>query len=444
MLSSVSQVLPAVAQGSSSSSSVLPVSRQRGLEVQQAGLPARHGSGCRRQGLSSLSLAAATWASICYRRRASGAVLSQKRHSGPGRSCGRASASNGSAGTTPVVPLGFGDSSSLVEVEMESTEPEALMELFLGLGALSAAARGNAQPGKPVETVLRARPNDGTPLWERSIVSGMFPAATDMAKVAEAVRAAFDFDELPDLGQPRVVEDIDWVEHVQKSWEPLSLGAGFRVLLPWHDGPAGGENSDDGRLVLRLEGGAAFGLGDHPTTQGAVEFLERRFGDDARDGRTGRRVLDYGTGSGVLAICAAHLGAAIAVGVDVEAPSVASAARSCQMSLLPSTSRARLEFRLSPEDFSAAPGFAAALAQELGPFDMVVANILRRPLVALAPALAAAAAPGAVLALTGLRSDLGDYETICQAFGSHFEAFRERPLAGGWLLVEARRAESRS
>ena len=70
------------------------------------------------------------------------------------------------------------------------------------------------------------------------------------------------------------IKDIDWVEHVQRSWKPMNLGQGFQVLLPWHDGPSGGATSN-GRLVLRLEGGAAFGLGDHPTTQGAVEFLEK-------------------------------------------------------------------------------------------------------------------------------------------------------------------------
>lgn len=142
----------------------------------------------------------------------------------------------------------------------------------------------------------------------------------------------------------RFLKDIDWVEHVQRSWQPMKLGKGFQVLLPWHEGPEGlrlfatlmhlqichnssndtlpfsprlgrfgtptnnvsdiksiaahvghlqgpcsvsfgfttstaaGGATSNGRRVLRLEGGAAFGLGDHPTTQGAVEFLEKAMG----------------------------------------------------------------------------------------------------------------------------------------------------------------------
>ena len=166
-----------------------------------------------------------------------------------------------------------------------------------------------------------------------------------------------------------------------------------------------------GRRVLRLEGGAAFGLGDHPTTQGAVEFLERAL-------RGAESVLDYGTGSGVLAICAKCLGASRVVAVDVDEDCVASAERSWRATGLEGGS-----FYRSPEGFAEAKDFALRLVKEhlepLEPlnehgngFDVVVANILRRPLVGLAPALACSSAPGGRLALTGLRADLGDSEAV--------------------------------
>ena len=184
-----------------------------------------------------------------------------------------------------------------------------------------------------------------------------------------------------------------------------------------------------GRRVLRLEGGAAFGLGDHPTTQGAVEFLEKVLGG-------GESVLDYGTGSGVLAICAKCLGASRVVGVDVDDEAVASAERSWRETLEASEASGGLFFR-SPEDFAEAEDFAAWLVQEHGQFQVVVANILRRPLVGLAKALACSCAPGGRLALTGLRADLGDGEAVREAFSDAFEDFVDVDLPGGWLLIEA-------
>lgn len=326
----------------------------------------------------------------------------------------------------------------LVQVDLDSEEAEALTDLLMGLGAVSATVRGKGGdgPGSSAAPVLLAIAGESTPLWRQSVVTAMFPADADFAAVGRAVRAAFDLPEEPRL-EPRPVEDRDWVLQVQQGWGPLALGRGFEVRLPWHGAPgaAAREAGGPGRSVLRLEGGAAFGLGDHPTTQGAAAFLERVV-PTAAGGAEGCRVLDYGTGSGVLAICSAMLGASLAVGVDADLQSVESARRS---GLLNSNIVHRVDFRLGPTDFDDACAFASSLAQDAGAFDVVVANILRRPLIALAPALAAAARPGAALALTGLRGDLGDALAVREAYDFAFEAFEEVPLEGGWLLVEAQR-----
>jgi len=332
--------------------------------------------------------------------------------------------------------------SALVTVELETGEPEALMELLLGLGACATSVRANNGDGDPAATaILRATLNDKVPLWKRSLVTAMFDADSDLGMIGEAVRNAFDLPEAPVL-RPQPVEDRDWVAHVQKSWDPLLLARGFEVRLPWHGGLAGGSRNEQGRVVLQLKGGAAFGLGDHPTTQGAAAFLERAVpvvAASMASGSTvdsGPRVLDYGTGSGVLAICAGLLGAKAVVGVDVDAQSIASAQRSAALTPPPA---ATLEFREGPTDFRAATAFASALTKEAGAFDIVVANILRGPLVELAPAFSAATRPGAILGLTGLRSELGDVEAIVAAYEHAFEDFRHVQLEGGWLLLEARR-----
>lgn len=146
----------------------------------------------------------------------------------------------------------------------------------------------------------------------------------------------------------------------------------FEVRLPCH-----GRRLRRGVRPIYLEGSTAFGAGDHPTTRGCAAVLEATV-------RPGQRVLDYGTGSGVLAILAALLGAR-ALGLDVDAAAVASARRSARASGADATFHQVAEHGAE---------MRRRVAQE-GPFDVVVANLLLEPLLELRPALAAA--PGAQL-----------------------------------------------
>eukprot|EP00927_Polykrikos_kofoidii_P056433 TRINITY_DN50547_c0_g1_i1.p1 TRINITY_DN50547_c0_g1~~TRINITY_DN50547_c0_g1_i1.p1 ORF type:complete len:284 (-),score=59.18 TRINITY_DN50547_c0_g1_i1:374-1225(-) len=267
---------------------------------------------------------------------------------------------------------------------------------------------------------------------------------------------------------------------------PISCGRRFEVRLPWHGGPVGGAQGPNGRIVVRLEGGSGFGLGDHPTTRGAAALLEEAV--PTRLNTWGYcTVLDYGTGSGILAICAAFLGARQAVGVDVDVEAVAAAQRSLELNALPETiserdmgasdtdaritttqptsgdSRLgsfnggiaasvgtlaptaiqqlarRVVFRQVPEDFVAAAVASEDLVQEFGGFDIVVANIPHGVLVQLAPALAAASKPGALLALTGLRRCGSECKAVRSAYDLFFECFEEVALEDGWVLLRSRR-----
>jgi len=309
------------------------------------------------------------------------------------------------------------------------------MELLLGCGAVSTSVRA-AEDEAAKELWLETPDECGkASFWKRSSVAAIFDAEADLGRVAQIVQQAFDLEELPAL-VPDPVTSRDWVTHVQQLWQPLPLGSGFEVRLPWHE-DIRGTMEDSRRVILQLEGGAAFGLGDHPTTQAACRFLERVVPQLRESGRA-CRVLDYGTGSGVLAMCAASLGAGAVVGVDCDVPSIASARRSLPLNDAPWP----VSFDRSPLAACAAVGYVEQLVGESNTFDVVVANILRGPLIELEPALAAAAAPGAWLGLTGLREELGDGEAIRNAYGvssGDFEAFRTEELEGGWLFIEARR-----
>lgn len=141
----------------------------------------------------------------------------------------------------PQEPFGTAE---LLQLEMKSDEPQALSELLEGLGALSTAVRG-------VDAILRETATDETPMWRVAVVTGMFPASVDVEKIMAVVQSCFDLQDSASWTVTRV-EDIDWVEHVQRSWKPMNLGQGFQVLLPWHDGPSGGTLTSKNRLVLRL------------------------------------------------------------------------------------------------------------------------------------------------------------------------------------------------
>ncbi len=165
------------------------------------------------------------------------------------------------------------------------------------------------------------------------------------------------------------VPDEDWVRKTQAQFTPLEVGARLWVGPSWH-APAAG------RAIVRLDPGMAFGTGSHPTTRLMLGFVEQQV-------RGGERVLDYGCGSGILAIAAAKLGAARVDAVDVDPLAVETTAANA---------------------LDNAVALRAALPDALpaATYDLVLSNILAQPLVLLAPLLAARMAPGARIALAGI------------------------------------------
>lgn len=179
-----------------------------------------------------------------------------------------------------------------------------------------------------------------------------------------------------------VLPDTDWVAHVLEGLSPVAAG---RFLVHGaHDRAA----PANGRIRIEIEAGLAFGTGHHGTTAGCLDMLTRVIA-----AQKPRRVLDLGTGSGVLAIAVAKLARKPVLATDID-PVATRVARA----------NAKLNEVSGLVDCVTAPGLSHPVFAARGPFDLIVANILARPLMRLAPAMARIIAPGGTLVLSGILS----------------------------------------
>jgi ribosomal protein L11 methyltransferase len=167
-----------------------------------------------------------------------------------------------------------------------------------------------------------------------------------------------------------MVEDADWVRRTQAQFPPVRVGEALWIVPTWHDPP------DPEAIVIRLDPGVAFGTGTHPTTRLCLSWLLQHRPE-------GARVLDYGCGSGVLAIAAARLGARVVIGTDIDEQALAAA-------------------RANSERNAVTLVYTAPDRLPPGQFDVVLANILANPLRLLAPCLLARVRPGGMLVLSGV------------------------------------------
>jgi ribosomal protein L11 methyltransferase len=210
--------------------------------------------------------------------------------------------------------------------------------------------------------------------------------SNDVAEAAEDLRAFLrGIDEwcpgatASRVESARVVEE-DWNAMWRSQWKPTPVGRSFLVCPSWK-GPAG-DSAD--RVLLRIDPGMAFGTGTHFTTAGCLELLEESLSRRPEGVRT--RVLDVGTGTGVLSIAALLSGAAEAVGVDLDPDAVAEARNNAIVN--------GVADRFSASDDPVGPA--------LGQFHLVLANILAETIVEMAPALVAAIVPGGELVVSGI------------------------------------------
>lgn len=285
-----------------------------------------------------------------------------------------------------------------VDLVVEGARAEALREALESGGALSSEI-SDADAGTPREQAVYGEPGADAASWPRSLVSALFSVE---AQVERIVEEALGRCEVAPLEPARVkrVDSADWVALTQKQFTPIRVGERLWVVPTWFAPP------DPDAINLVLDPGAAFGTGTHPSTRLCMEWLERNIAP-------GDTVLDYGCGSGILAITAMKLGARSATATDID-PLALDAARY--------NSRQNGVAVEVVDAEGALPGAAR----------ITVANILANPLRMLAPIIASHTLPGGKIALSGiLEEQAAEVRFAYEPWSSLEIAARDE----GWVLL---------
>jgi ribosomal protein L11 methyltransferase len=290
---------------------------------------------------------------------------------------------------------------ALPQLVVLTRHPEFAEEILLAHGAQSVTQVDAAD-----DPVLEPAPGEA-PLWPRTRTIGLFDGSADFAPAIAALR-----ETLPD-GEAAIItsaqlEEQDWIRIWLRDWTPLRFGARL-----WVSPRAKvDEIRDPGAIVVALDPGLAFGTGTHPSTALCLQWLA---GADL----AGKRVLDYGCGSGLLGIAALRLGAGHVTAVDIDPQALIATRENAQVNGVAGALEACL-----------AADFAPA------PCDVVLANILAGPLVELAPRLCGVLAPGGVVVLAGLLDSHAD--EVARAYAAWCELAAPARLEG-WTRLEARK-----
>ena len=299
-----------------------------------------------------------------------------------------------------------------VEADLEAVE--AVSEI-LGRVALGGTS---VEPGfELVNEGLGARVDPARPATVRAYISADDPAAVEQA-VAEVTSAlghlqVFDLRPIGELST-RLVEEADWADAWKQHFPVLRVGRRLVIRPTWRR-----HRAAEGDVVLALDPGMAFGTGLHPTTRLCLAALER-LAD--RGGLDGRRVVDVGCGSGILAIAAIRLGAASALGIDTDPIAIEATTANAR--------RNRIARSIRTREGSVPTGEA--------PFDVVLANLIASLLVRLAPELRAELAPAGTLLASGIFADRED--DVRDAFEQAGLRVTDRFVEGDWIALHATHA----
>jgi ribosomal protein L11 methyltransferase len=272
-------------------------------------------------------------------------------------------------------------------IESDAEHAEALSDALLELGALSVDLL-DADADTPDEQAIFGEPGEPPPgVWQHNRVSALFSNDINLNVVLEQAAARIGLTSLP-THKIEILADDDWVRLTQSQFEPIRISERLWIVPSWHI------PSNPEAINIVLDPGLAFGTGSHPTTRLCLRWLDRNLSG-------GEALLDYGCGSGILAIAAVKLGVARATGIDIDPQAIVAGRDNARANHVES-----IEFGLPDE-------------VKLGKYDVVIANILTNPLRMLAPLLAEATRPGGTIVLSGILDDQA--EQVMQIYQEWFQ-----------------------
>ena len=300
-------------------------------------------------------------------------------------------------------------------VVAEIAEPlgDALMEL----GALSVSVE-DATAGGYDENPLYGEPglSPDVQAWDLSVVKALFDQTQEVNK-EELASTLLEAGFAVQTPTESIVADQDWVSMTQNQFDPIPIGERMWIVPSWHPKPSAPE-----AICLAMDPGLAFGTGSHPTTRLCLEWLEQYSASGICKSQS---VLDYGCGSGILAIAAKKLGFQTVFGTDIDPQAIESARANANHN------QTDIEFQL-PDDIDVAIGSRL--------FDVVIANILANPLQVLAPALIARVQDGGQLILSGILERQAQEVIDCYKNDIPLSIWR---VSEGWVCLHGQKPVSK-
>jgi ribosomal protein L11 methyltransferase len=294
-----------------------------------------------------------------------------------------------------------------IKIRAYDDAAEQLSDALMELGALSASIE-DANAETPDEQPIFGEPGDPPPgVWQQSIVSALFEDGADVMAVMTQLAETTGLQDLH--YEVEQVAEQDWVRATQSQFDPIRIREDLWIVPSWHEAP------NPNALNIVLDPGLAFGTGSHPTTHLCLAWL-------AEHVEPGISVLDYGCGSGILAIAAKKLGAGRVIGTDIDEQAITSSRYNAEQN------QVEADFYL-PDQLE-----RDQLRNE--PADLVVANILSRALTVLAPALAAACKPDGSIALSGILRE--QEEQVTEIYSEWFDMLPPAYMES-WVLLTGTR-----
>ena len=285
-----------------------------------------------------------------------------------------------------------------LRLDTNPAQLEALEDLMLATGSVAVTLEDNAD-----QPVLEPAVGE-TPLWNQTRLTGLYMADTDMDKVLAQFPPALLSDS---NHRVEILEDKDWEREWMQHYQPMQFGESFWVCPSWIAPP------DPNATNLLLDPGLAFGTGTHPTTALCLSEL-------AGMTLAGQNVVDYGCGSGILAVAALQLGANSVLAVDNDPQALTASTENAKRNqMAPASLRVAM-----PEDVNFDIDSNAA--------ELVIANILAGPLIALSDTLLALLKPGGTLLLSGLITSQSDQ--LCSHYSQHIQ-LRVASELDGWVCL---------